>query len=98
MVHLTEVQTLTISSGERASTDCSQAQEDGLNYDFLLLNSMPNPVSRSLQPSLQGTWVDFDTKLGAASLPEQNQFHVTLAIGTYPLLWVQQLIFKWGTE
>lgn len=34
MVHLKEVQTLTMSSGERISTDSSQAQEDGLNYHF----------------------------------------------------------------
>lgn len=54
MVHLTEVQTLTISSGERV-TDSSQTQEDGLNYHFLLLNSMLNPVARNLQPDLQGT-------------------------------------------
>lgn len=54
MVYLREVQTLTICNGERMSTDSSQAQEDGLNYHLLLLNSMLNPVSRNLQPSLQG--------------------------------------------
>lgn len=81
MVYLREVQTLTICNGERISTDSSQAQEDGLNYHLLLLNSMLNPVSRNLQPSLQGCWVDFDTELGTASLLDQNQSHVTLAIG-----------------
>lgn len=40
MVHLTEVQTLAISSGERIF---AKPKEDGVNYHLLLQNSVLNP-------------------------------------------------------
>lgn len=49
---LIEVRTLAISSGERVFTDSNQAQGGCLD-GLLLLNSVLNPDSMNLQPSLQ---------------------------------------------
>lgn len=54
----------------------AKPKEDSLNYYLLLLNSVLNPDSRNLQPSLQRTLVDFDIKLGKSSLLDQDQIHV----------------------
>lgn len=60
MVHLTEVQTLAISSGERIF---AKPKEAGVKYHLLLQNSVLNP-DVGIYTHAWCAWVYFDTKLG----------------------------------